>query len=143
MVDGDVDALCPSAQPHQPGAVVFGVIEGTAEAPRVRYLSRALPVLDDVIALAGPVDPTEVFRFAGPCARDACQHFETETCTLVAKISRLQSGEGLGVPPCRIRHQCRWWRQEGKAACRVCPSVITLDYRPPAPLRQAADPATR
>lgn len=145
MVDGDVDGdvLCPSAQPDQPGARVFGVVEGTADTPRVRYLYRTLPVLDDVLALASPVTPTEVFPFAAPCALDACQHFEAGACSLAAKISRLQSGEGLGVPACRIRHQCRWWRQEGKAACHACPNVITLDYRPPAQLRLAADPATR
>lgn len=143
MVDDGVDLLCPSAQPDQPGAAVFGIVEGTAAAPRVRYLSRPLPVIDAVLALAAPVEPTEVFRFAAPCALDECQHFEEGSCSLASKISQLQSGEGLGVPACRIRPRCRWWNQEGKAACRVCPEVVTRDYRAPDRLRHAADPAAR
>ena len=29
------------------------------------------------------------------------------------------------LPPCSIRRDCRWWKQEGKATCMHCPQVIT------------------
>jgi hypothetical protein len=29
------------------------------------------------------------------------------------------------LPPCSIRRNCRWWQQEGKAACQRCPQIIT------------------
>jgi hypothetical protein len=132
--------LCPSAQPDQGEAVVFGVVGGTAATPEVSYLRRPLPVNQDLLALAGPVDPTEVFRFAAPCAESACQHFDGGGCTLATKIARLIEGADHGVPPCRIRPRCRWWNQEGAAACRRCPLVVTQSFAPSHNLRQAADP---
>jgi hypothetical protein len=32
------------------------------------------------------------------------------------------------LPPCPIRRECRWWQQEGKAACMRCPQIITDNY---------------
>lgn len=134
--------LCPSSQPDQPGAVAFGVVGGTAEAPRISYLRSPLPVVQELLDLAAPVEPTEVFRFAAPCVESACQHFADEQCTLVTKIARLVHGTDYGVPPCRIRPRCRWWHQEGVEACRRCPLVVTRAFGAPLSLRQAADPAT-
>ncbi|MEH2255413.1 hypothetical protein [Nostoc sp.] len=34
------------------------------------------------------------------------------------------------LPPYSIRRDCRWWQQEGKAACMRCPQVITDNYNP-------------
>lgn len=133
--------LCPSAQPDQADAVLFGVVGGTAPSPRVAYLRRPLPVLPELLALAEPVAPTEVFRFAAPCAEDACQHFADHQCSLAAKIVRLVEGTDYGVPACRIRPRCRWWNQEGPAACHRCPAVVTQAYAPSAAVRAAADPS--
>ena len=135
--------LCPSAQPDQEGAFVFGVVGGTATTPEVSYLRRPLPVNQELLALAAPVEPTEVFRFAAPCAESACQHFDGGGCTLATKIARLIEGSDHGVPPCRIRPRCRWWNQEGADACRRCPLVVTQSYAPSDDLRQAADPQFR
>jgi hypothetical protein len=30
-----------------------------------------------------------------------------------------------GLPACTIRRECRWFRQEGRAACQRCPQIVT------------------
>ena len=45
------------------------------------------------------------------------------------------------LPPCSIRSNCRWWQQEGRAACIRCPQVITDNYSPSEVMRQTAKPA--
>jgi hypothetical protein len=137
----DAQPLCPSAQPGMTGSVAFGVIDGTVEEPRLVHLTRALPVTDELLALSGPVAPTEVFRFAAPCAGNSCQHFDGNDCRLVTRIVQLlPSVTGGELPPCSLRPTCRWWQQEGKAACARCPQVVTETYAPSADLMRAADP---
>jgi len=132
--------LCPSAQPEMEGSVVFGVVGGTVEEPCLAHLAEPQPVTDELLALAAPVDPTEVFRFAAPCAGGACQHFDGSNCRLAAKIVRFLPEVETGLPLCRLRPNCRWWQQEGKAACMRCPQIVTENYLPSEQLRQAADP---
>jgi hypothetical protein len=134
--------LCPSAQPDMDGAVVFGVVGGTADEPFVAYLDRPQPVTPEVLALADPVEPTEVFRFAAPCAESGCQHFDGARCGLGQKLARTIPVAVQRLPACRIRSSCRWFSEQGGAACRRCPLVVTTNYRPSSALREAADPAT-
>lgn len=133
--------LCPSTQPEMEDSVVFGVVRGTAEEPRLDYLKEPRPVTDDVLALSGPVKPTEVFRFAAACAGGACQHFDGVDCRLAKRTVKLLPKAVDRLPPCRIRPRCRWWQQEGKAACMRCPLVVTETYHPEERVRQAADPS--
>jgi len=132
--------LCPSARPEMEGSVLFGVVGGTAEEPRLAYLTEPHPVTDELLALSGPVTPTEVFRFAAPCAENACQHFDGSTCRLAARTARLLPPVVEVLPPCRLRPTCRWWRQEGRAACVRCPQIVTDNYHPSADIERAADP---
>ena len=132
--------LCPSAQPEMEGCVLFGVVGGTVEEPRVGYLEEPRPVTPELLSLSGPVKPTEVFRFAAPCAEGACRHFDGSDCRLVTKIvARTPAVVGI-LPACRLRLRCRWWLQEGGAACTRCPIIVTENYQPSTELRQAADP---
>lgn len=135
--------LCPSAQPEMAGSVAFGIVAGTAEEPRLSYLRQPLPVVPSLLTLAEPVEPTEVFRFAAPCAEAACQHYADEQCTLGAKIAQLVEGVTLGLPACRIRPRCRWWHEQGGDACRRCPAVVTRAYTPNHALRTAAAPVAQ
>jgi len=32
------------------------------------------------------------------------------------------------LPPCTIRKECRWFAQEGAAACMRCPEITTISY---------------
>ncbi|HEV7842949.1 MAG TPA: hypothetical protein VGO69_04590, partial [Pyrinomonadaceae bacterium] len=123
-------ALCPSAQPEWPGTLVIGIVAGTADEPRVMPLDKPLPVTDELLALSNPVTPTEVFRFAAPCACKACPNFEDDRCALIQRIVRILPRVTNTLPACEIRPHCRWWQEEGEAACLRCPQVVTENYNP-------------
>ena len=130
---------CPSAQPDMPGSRVLGVVGGTPDAPEVAYLNELLPVSDEVLALAGQVKPTQVLRFAAPCQEKKCCHFDGKDCRLVTRIVQILPAVTDGLPACLIRASCRWYQQEGKAACVRCPQVVTYAAEPSDNMRLAAE----
>src|SRR5271168_1826715 len=130
--------LCPSADPDMPEVVAFGIVGGSAEEPRLRQFVAPLPVTEDLLALAAPARPTEVFRFAAPCACDVCPNFQGNRCGLVTKLVRLLPAATEELPPCLIRPQCRWWHEEGRAACLRCPAVETDNSNPSGSMRLAS-----
>ena len=132
--------LCPSAQPEMTDSMVFGVVGGTVDEPRVAYLNEPQTVTADLLTLSSPVKSTEVFRFGAPCAGSACQHFDGSECQLAKRIVHLLPVVVDVLPPCRLRPKCRWWQQEGKAACMRCPQIVTENHNPSKQVRQAADP---
>ena len=132
--------LCPSAQPDTAAAVVLGVVDHEASPPEVQYLDSPMPVTPELLALAGPVRPTEVFRFAASCQQGACSHWSGHDCSLVTRIVKLVPAASLALPPCRIRTDCRWFHQLGREACRRCPSVVTQNQEPSDAMREAATP---
>lgn len=132
--------LCPSARPEWGNSAVFGVLTGTVEEPRVTYLNQPQPVTEELMALSGSVTPTEVFRIAAPCAGNGCQHFNGTDCRLATRIVQQMHAVASELPPCPIRRNCRWWQQEGKAACMRCPQVVTDNYNPSEQIRQVATP---
>jgi hypothetical protein len=131
---------CPSAQPDWPSARIIGVVGGTPEQAQVAFLDEPAPLNKELLALAEPLQPTEVFRFTAPCASAACTHFGEGRCRLASKIVRLLSEATSELPPCAIRPQCRWWGQEGPAACLRCPQVVTHDPLQNEAWRKVADP---
>jgi hypothetical protein len=135
--------LCPSARPEWGDTIVFGVITGTKDEPNVTYLKESQPVTDELIELAKPVTPTEVFRIAGTCATNQCQHFDGANCSLAQRVVDKLPIIEANLPPCAIRRDCRWWLQEGKAACYRCPQVITDNYSPTELVREVAQPPIR
>jgi hypothetical protein len=132
--------LCPSARAELADSTVFGVVTGTVEEPRVTYLNQSQPVTDELMALSGSVTPTEVFRISAPCAGNGCHHFDGTNCRLATRIVQQLPTVAEELPPCPIRRDCRWWRQEGKAACMRCPQVITDDYNPSELMREVTKP---
>ncbi|MFN6526294.1 nitrogen fixation protein [Nostoc sp. ChiSLP03a] len=132
--------FCPSARPEWQDSVVFGVVGGTVTEPRVAYLKHPQPVTDELIAKASPVTPTEIFRTAAPCATKGCQHFDGKDCRLAMRVVENLPKVVDDLPPCSIRRDCRWWQQEGKAACMRCPQVITDNYNPSELLLKVATP---
>lgn len=134
------ETLCPSARPKPTEGFVFGVIGGTVEEPHVTYLKQPLPITDDLISLSAPVSPAEVLRTASPCAAKGCQHFDGTDCRLAMRIVEQLPAVTEALPPCSIRRDCRWWQQEGKAACLRCPQVVTDSYNASAQMRQVAAP---
>lgn len=123
------------------GSVLFGVVGGgAADSDLVAYL-KPQEVTPDVVALAGPLPPTAVFRFAATCAESACVHFDGEECRLAGRIVEQLPPVVEVLPPCAIRSRCRWWAQEGRAACMRCPMIATNPADPDDAMRQVAAPA--
>jgi hypothetical protein len=120
---------------------IFGVMGGSVEEPRVMYLDQTTPATGDVLALAGPVKPIEVFRIAATCVESACRHFDGKDCQLAARIVQILPVVTEALPACRIRQDCRWFEQEGRSACLRCPQVITQNYTPNEEMVRAATPA--
>lgn len=143
---GPAALQCPSAHPALEGARILGVVDRAAGEPRLAYLREPAPVTPDLLSLAGPLSPTRVFRFAAPCAGQACQHFDGSDCRLAKRIVAEMPEAVAEVAVCSLRPACRWWKQEGAAACRRCPMIVTesdhLGGAAEERLQRVADPAS-
>jgi hypothetical protein len=115
-------------------------VGGTPEQAQIAFLDEPAMPNETLLALADPLQPTEVFRFTAPCAAAACNHFGEGRCRLASKIVRLLPEVTSEPPPCAIRPQCRWRSQEGPTACRRCPQVVTHDGLQSEAWQNAADP---
>jgi hypothetical protein len=124
---------------------VIGVVGGTPDAPETAYLQTPQPITDDLLKLAAPVAPAEVFRFAAPCQGSGCAHYSAEEskCGLANKTVRWVASVVDKLPPCSIRPNCMWWKQEGPEACKRCPQIVTNNLHPSQVLRDAANPDLR
>lgn len=109
-------SLCPSA-PCSRGALLIGVVNSRES---VVYLDPPVRMDDEARRLVGP-RPEERFRFAAPCRMAGCDNW-SDGCRLAANAAAGGAAAST-VPECGIRPQCRWFAQEGAAACHVCPLV--------------------
>lgn len=134
---------CPSAQPDQPEAVILGVVRDEVGAARVETLSLTLPLHPLIDLIPGNVRPTEVLRFSAPCAGQSCAHFADGNCELARRVVSLLPPVTERLRSCAIRPTCRWWKQEGVAACLRCPQVITEPYSATDLMREVAQAASR
>lgn len=132
--------MCPSAQPDMAEAVLLGVRAGSHEDPQIRYLETPVPLSAELLALAEPAPPTEVYRIAARCEEKACRHFDGRNCHLATRIVQILPAVVDMLPACKIRQDCRWFQQEGRPACLRCPQVITLIENPSEPFKLAATP---
>jgi hypothetical protein len=124
----DKDLACPAAPPHWSRAAAFAVVVGTPERPELAYLEQPVPVTPELLAKALPATPREIFRFSSSCHKDSCPHWTEEgsgRCTLAATVLREFDPVAEELPRCGIRKSCRWWYQEGKAACIRCVQIPT------------------
>ena len=126
----DGELLCPSSRGTLEGSRLIGVVTSQAGGPRVVPTERAVPVTPEILELAGPVAPTEVFRFASPCQTGRCPHFQNQACQLAVRSVDLLGPVVDELPKCSIRSECRWFRQEGAAICKRCPQVVTDQFNP-------------
>jgi len=122
------------------GAVAIGVVDHTADAPQVAYLERPLQVTAELLEMAQPLKPTEIFRFVAPCQTDACSHWNGSECELAMRVVQLIPAASLSLPRCHIRTRCRWYTQEGRTACERCPNIVTQNESPSDAMREAATP---
>jgi hypothetical protein len=110
------------------GCRILGVVDRNGSTPMLQYLNEQLPATDEVLATSAPLKATEVFRLAAPCAEHKCPHFDGADCRLARRVVQLLPAAVDTLPPCIIRKQCRWFSQEGGAACKRCPEITTLTY---------------
>ena len=94
----------------------------------LQYLDSHLPATPEVLAMAAPLKPTEVFRLAATCAEHKCPHFDGSDCQLAVRIVQILPAAVETLPPFIIRQDCRWYSQEGRAACQRCPEITTVNY---------------
>jgi hypothetical protein len=132
--------MCPSAQPEMADAVILGVWGPSSDGPVISYLENPAPVSGELLALSEPLPPTEVYRIAARCEEKACRHFDGSSCNLATRIVQILPAVVDVLPPCKIRHECRWFQQEGRPACLRCPQVVTQVENPSEPFRLAATP---
>jgi hypothetical protein len=94
----------------------------------LEYLKEPVSASPDILAMAAPLKPTEVFRLSATCAEHKCPHFDGADCRLATRVVRILPAVVDILPPCIIRKGCRWYFQEGGAACKRCPEITTVTY---------------
>jgi hypothetical protein len=126
--DDPVDFLCPSGR-CQPGSKLLGIISIDGE---VGYVQPALDLTSAFCESANlGRDPRTRFRFAEQCAECDCAQWDDQRCQVITRVlsmdaaAPLVSDASAKLPRCGIRHRCRWFAQEGRNACAVCPRVVT------------------
>lgn len=124
-----------------PGAHVFGIVVGTEAQPEVAWLEEPVPVSEDLLGKVGGAEPQQIFRITAPCQESLCVHYDGDRCRLASRIVQILPAVTESAPPCQLRASCRWYVQEGRAACLRCPQVITHNYQPSEQVLQAATPA--
>jgi hypothetical protein len=124
----DLPLKCPSAEPGMTDLQVLGVISRDGEKPMLAYLDEPVGPAAEMLALAEPLPVSHVFRLAGRCEEKKCAHFDGARCQLAVRIVDMLPEVVDSLPACTIRPECRWFRQEGKAACLRCPQVVTGTY---------------
>ena len=77
------------------------------------------------LELAAPLDVSQVFRLSARCEEKKCTHFDGIDCQLAVRIAKMLPEVVDHLPACNIRPDCRWFRQEGRAACVRCPQIVT------------------
>ena len=115
---------CPSA-PAKEGSSLLGLVNGEGT---LTYLNPPL-VLDteSLAVLRTRPSPERRFRFAAPCIQDSCAQWHAGSCGIIKFVIRnVERASDTGpLPRCGIRSTCRWFAQEGRRACAVCPLVVT------------------
>ena len=117
---------------------VLGVVSRDADEPRLAYLDEPVAVTPEIVALAAPVAVSQVFRLSARCEEARCTHFDGTRCQLAVRIAQLLPEVVDSLPACSIRPECRWFRQEGRAACLRCPQIVTGNCEADERLRQVA-----
>jgi hypothetical protein len=135
---GDPALKCPSAQPGMTEVHVLGVISRDAEPPRLAYLDEPAAATPEILALAAPIAVAEVFRLSARCEQSKCTHFDGSRCQLAVRIAKLLPEVVDDLPACNIRRECRWFRQEDRAACLRYPQIVTGNHEADARLQEVA-----
>jgi hypothetical protein len=119
---------------------VLGVVSREEAKARLEYLNEPMPATPDVLALAAPAEVSQVFRLSARCEEKKCTHFDGARCQLAVRIAQMLPEVVDALPACNIRRDCRWFRQEGRAACLRCPQIVTGNPEADKQLKLVAGP---
>lgn len=122
---GMVSASCPIAQ-CQAGAKLLGIKRPDG---RVMLMPGASIIDDAFVKQAEEIGkPEERMRFASPCVKGDCQHWEDDRCSaidgMMERLGAASPRPNEVLAPCPIRDRCRWFDQSGSDACHVCETVF-------------------
>src|SRR4051812_6823382 len=134
----DQPLKCPSAQPGMGDVLVLGVVSREGDEARVAYVDERVAPTPEMLELAQPISVSQVFRLSARCEEKKCTHFDGARCHLAVRIAKMLPEVVDTLPACNIRRDCRWFRQEGRAACVRCPQIVTGIYDADAMLQQVA-----
>jgi hypothetical protein len=118
--------LCPSVTGEARNPQIIGFIGADG---LVSNIPTPIPLTNEMRGSIG-AQPERMFRLAGLCAESQCANWENQACGLIGRMRQELDRRQIAAEPvdklprCGIRAACRWWRQTGPDACRVCPHVI-------------------
>ena len=124
---------CPSNR-CKPGSDLIGIRQDDGT---VAILPQPLPVDQHFVDLVSQdaAAPEERFRFSNKCVESGCGQWTGSRCGVIDNVMKMLEavpvpaatvpGSADTLPPCGIRPTCRWFRQSGPDACKVCPYVLT------------------
>jgi len=133
--------LCPSTSAEN-ATQVIGVVQrvNDPDSARVAYAGGPVAFTSELRALTEPVDAAEVLRLAGPCAEQRCAHHVNDRCSLGERAVSILPAVVPRAPRCSIRSRCRWYAEQGMAACLRCPGIVTSTRQGDDGMRVAATP---
>lgn len=129
----------PARQPHGEGALtcpsrdcasgnlLIGVVRADGTVARMHPPTEIDDRFVDRACHASSRPAEARFRFSGPCVTGACENWTGTRCGVSDAITAAVSPECLPLQPlprCEIRPTCRWWSQNGTAACRMCSLIV-------------------
>lgn len=119
--------MCPSA-PCQVGSKLHGIVGPDGCLVR---LTHPLVINKEFVETATSGNsPTKRFRFTAVCSEEHCAQWRSGACQIASKARKVSVASpdefsADRLVPCAIRKNCRWYHQEGRAACSVCSYVVT------------------
>jgi hypothetical protein len=113
---------CPSSH-CAPGNLLIGIVAGDGSIVPVRPPLPVDETFVDEAQQASGRPPEARFRFAGRCVTSLCRQWTGSRCVVGDVVAASDPGP-QSLQPCAIRPTCRWWAQNGPAACRGCTLVV-------------------
>jgi hypothetical protein len=88
-------------------------------------LTRVDAAFVDLASQSG--NPEKRFRFANKCVECGCKQWSKGKCGVIEAVMEHHPDESKTseLPRCSIRETCRWFAQAGRAACMICPRIVT------------------
>lgn len=120
-MDPNEELLCPSYQCVS-GAQLIGIAQANQQ---IEFIGNPIRIDRQFVKIAQEGRPPETrFRFAKKCGKSICANWAGGHCGLIAELRDNREGLGGELPNCGIRDRCRWYAEQGAAACDICPNIV-------------------